>query len=77
MGSRRSTGGVGASVVPLPHEEPHRLSDAQAKRFLRSLAEKPFVALVLDDDETLHIYAKGVDDGTLARIRDLLDDQLA
>lgn len=57
---------AGASESPL-------LLDAQrARRFLRELRDRPFIAIVVDDGK-VRVYSKDIDaDEALRRIRDVV-----
>lgn len=57
--------------VPVEPAEVTQLDAVKARRFLRSLAERPFVAIVVEEDKVL-IYSKGIDtDEALRRINAL------
>lgn len=43
-----------------------------SRKFLRRLADDPFIALVVDDEGELSIYVKGLEPHHLERIRGVL-----
>lgn len=53
-------------------EKPISLDSARTERFLRRLAEDPFLAIVLTDEGRVVIYGKDIDGAHLERIREVL-----
>lgn len=53
-----------AEVVSLDRE--------RSRKFLRTLAEEPFIALVVSADGELQIFTKGIEEDHLDRIRTVL-----
>lgn len=61
-------------VVRLPSRV-HSLTAQRAKGFLRSLSERPFVAIVMEDSQPV-VYCKGLDAEEALRIMQSVADQL-
>lgn len=52
-------------------DTPRSLPTERAQRFLRDLADAPFVALVFSADD-VRVYSKGLDDETLKQVERLV-----
>lgn len=51
---------------------PNAQQQKDADEFLRNLAERPFVALVMDEGEGLKVYTKGVSEEEMRTIQTML-----
>lgn len=51
---------------------PNAQQQQDADEFLRNLAERPFVALVMDEGEGLKVYTKGVSPEEMRIIQSML-----
>lgn len=62
-----------AGVPAASGEQPCLLDAQRARRFLRDLRDRPFIAIVTEDNK-VRIYSKGIDAGeALRRIRSVID----
>lgn len=54
-------------------ETPISLSVERARKFLRLLADDPFIALVVTPPGEVRIFSKGIESDHLARIKEALE----
>lgn len=52
--------------------DPVSLDVERSRRFLRRLAEDPFIAVVVTDEGKVSIFSKGIEDDHLDRIKTVL-----
>lgn len=55
-------------------DDPVSLDAGRTRRFLKHLADEPFLAIVSDRDGQVVIYSKDIDSDHLARIKEALSE---
>lgn len=58
----------------MPAAEPANIEKERSKRFLRKLADHPFIAVVVLDDGKVEMFHKGIELEHVERIREALDN---
>lgn len=53
-------------------QEPNDIQRAKARRFLKDLAEAPFMAIVFEEDGETRLYTKGISEEELRTIKLML-----
>lgn len=67
------TADLEGEVAAASGEQPCLLDAQRARRFLRDLRDRPFIAIVTEDNK-VRIYSKGIDAGeALRRIRSVIN----
>jgi hypothetical protein len=59
---------------PSKKNDPVSLDVERSRKFLKALAENPFITLVVTEDSGVTIYGKGLDQNTIERIKDALTE---
>jgi hypothetical protein len=56
--------------------EPTSLVGRRARKFLRRLADHPFIALVVNDNGSVEVFSKGITKENIQQIREALKKEI-